>query len=63
MSRAEALEAWDNIKSNTWKDEKRNYEEEYDVADDASDVETAQLEEHQYKDMRLLDDYLNAEVD
>jgi hypothetical protein len=62
VSRADALVAWDNIKSNTWKDEKRHYEEEYEVADDASDIETTALEDSQYKDMRKLDDYLFAEV-
>ena len=61
--KADAMAAWVNIKANTWKDEKRHYEEEYKVLDDASDIETAQLEDHQYKDMRRLDEYLNREVD
>jgi hypothetical protein len=62
MSREVALEAWDNIKSNTWKDEKRHYEEEFEEEGDASDVEIADLKDHQYKEMRVLDNYLNAEV-
>ena len=66
MSRASALDAWDNLKSCYWKIEKDHYEEEHhedegDI-DGASDIETAQLEEHLYKDMRVLDEFLYAEV-
>ncbi len=39
----------------------RHYEESFDVAD-ASEIETADLEESQYKNMRRLDDYLYDEV-
>jgi hypothetical protein len=61
MSRAEARDAWGNICSNIWCDEMRHYEESFDVAD-ASEIETADLEESQYKNMRRLDDYLYDEV-
>ena len=38
------------------------YEVTYNV-DDGADIETAALEEHHYKAMRVVDDYLFDEVD
>ena len=53
----DVVEAWSNICSNWWRDEERHYEQEYDEEDPAS-IKTADLKECNYKDMRVLDDFL-----
>ena len=62
MSREKALDAWGAICRNSWDDEKCHYEETFEEEGDAADIETDDLEEHTYKNMRLLDEYLYAEV-
>ena len=62
MSREKAIEAWGEMCANSWDDEKRHYEETFEEEGDAADIETDDLEEHAYKNMRQLDDYLYAEV-
>ena len=62
MSREKAIAAWGEMCRNSWDDEKRNYEETFEEEGDAADIETDDLEEHAYKNMRQLDDYLYAEV-
>ena len=62
MSRVDARAAWAVICDNTWCAEMTRYEVTYNV-DDGADIETAALEEHHYKAMRVVDDYLFDEVD
>jgi hypothetical protein len=53
------VDAWSNICSNWWKDEERFYEEEYGV-DEPSEIKTADLKDCNYKDMRVLDDFITV---
>ena len=42
-----------------WNDEREHYEQEFDV-EDPSEIATADLKEGNYKNLRALDDFINA---
>ena len=56
---AVVVEAWANICSNYWRDEERHYAETYDEEDPA-DIKTGDLKSSSYKDMRVIDDFIDA---
>ena len=59
-----AINAFEGLVANWWRDEERHYEETYhDESDDddwdAGDIPTADLKEHNYRDLRVLQDYFD----
>lgn len=54
----QARKAYEGLNYNWERDEERHYCETYDV-DDAYDIPTSELKEHNYKDLRVLGDFLN----
>ena len=56
----DAKEAWKWLSQNIlYDDERTHYEETFEV-DDANDIETADLNDHNYKYARILWDYFDA---
>ena len=56
----QATKAYEALNYNWERDEERHYCETYDV-DDAYDIPTSELKEHNYKDLRVLADFLNQQ--
>ena len=56
----QARKAYEGLNYNWERDEERHYCETYDV-DDAYDIPTLELKEHNYKDLRVLGDFLHQE--
>ena len=54
----QARKAYEGLNYNWERDEERHYCETYDV-DDAYDIPTSELKEHNYKDLIVLGDFLN----
>jgi len=59
-----AIRAFEGLAANWWKDEARDYEETYNESDDddffdPADIPTADLKEHNYRDLRVLKDYFD----
>ena len=53
------IEAWGSICGNLWSDESTSYQDDFGV-DDPADIKTEDLKSSSYKDMRVLDDFINA---
>ena len=56
----QARKAYEGLNYNWERDEERHYCETYDV-DDANDIPTSELKEHDYKNLRVLRDFLYQE--
>ena len=54
----QAIKAYEALNYNWERDEERHYCETYDV-DDAYDIPTSKLKEHDYKNLRVLGDFLH----
>ena len=57
----QARQSYERLSDNWESDEERHYCETYDV-DDAYDIPTLELKPHDYKNLRVLDDYLNQQL-
>ena len=55
---APVLEAWQNLNDNWHSAEHSHYEQEHGDEIDPSEIPTAELHSSNYKDMRVIEDYL-----
>ena len=58
--KSKAREAFANLVANLWNEERTSYEESYEL-EDADDIPMEQLEEHNYKDLRVMDLYFSPD--
>ena len=58
--KSKAREAFANLVANLWNEERTSYEESYDL-EDADEIPIDQLEEHNYKDLRVMDLYFSPD--
>ena len=56
--KSKAREAFANLVANLWNEERTSYEESYEL-EDADNIPMEQLEEHSYKDLRVMDMYFS----
>ena len=58
--KSKAREAFANLVANLWNEERTSYEESYEL-EDADEIPMEQLEEHNYKDLRVMDLYFSPD--